>query len=244
MKRKIIRIDEELCNGCGDCTTGCSEGALQIIDGKAKLVKEDFCDGFGDCIGTCPTGALTIEEREAPAFDENATKDHLFKTQGADAVKKMEEAQQKHQPAPSSGGGCPGMRSSQGDGGKLKQWPIQLHLVGSTNPAFINKELAIISTCSPVASSNMNSYYTKNRGIVMACPKLDRTEPYVDKLAAIFAEANTPKAIILRMEVPCCGGLTQITKQAAAKSGRTDLIVEEHTLGIDGTIKQISIIEY
>jgi len=262
MKRKIIKIDEDLCNGCGNCITGCAEGALQLIDGKAKLVKEQFCDGFGDCIGTCPTGALTIEERDSEAYDVEATKANLLVTQGEDAVKRMEEAEKAHeakqasQPTPHAGGGCPGSRmrmaksestaepTATGTGlpgqvitSDLQQWPVQLHLVQPGAPFFLNKELVVLSTCAPIASADTHWRYIRGRGVVVACPKLDRTEPYAGKLAAILQDKTIPKVIVLRMEVPCCGGLTQIVKQAVAESRRTDLAFEEVIVGVDGTVK-------
>jgi NAD-dependent dihydropyrimidine dehydrogenase PreA subunit len=258
MKRKIIEINEDLCDGCGECIVGCAEGALKLINGKAKLVKENFCDGFGDCIGTCPTGALQIVERDAEAFDEDATLEHVRSIGGDEAVQRMlgaaeehEAKAQQHPPA----GGCPGLKlrfgnkpasekpkaqsttiSGQVIKSDLDQWPIQLHLVPPTAPFFDGKELVVLSTCSPVASPDVHWRYVRGRSLVVACPKLDRTEGYVEKLAAIMAQNNIPKVIIVRMEVPCCGGLTMITKQAHAASGRTDLVVEEVTIGLDGEL--------
>lgn len=255
-KRKIIKVDESLCNGCGNCITGCAEGALAMVDGKAKVVKESFCDGMGDCIGECPTGALTIVEREAEAFDPEAVKQHLATTQGPEAVKRMEAAAERHagQHTPPAGG-CPGMRMRtpepntpatkpvQGDGlppnvnpSALQQWPVQLHLVQPNAPFFDNKELAIISTCSPVASADIHWRFMKGRSVVMACPKLDRTDPYVEKLAGIFANTTIPRAMIVRMEVPCCGGLTRMVREAVDQAGRTDLTVDEVTVGLNGDI--------
>ena len=262
MKRKIIEINEDLCNGCGECIVGCAEGALQLVDGKAKMVKEDFCDGFGDCIGTCPTGALQIVEREAAAYDIDATREHVEKTGGAEALKRFDEANAEHDakekaadaPKPAMGG-CPGMQirmakkeeaktaatTTVSGGGQviksdLEQWPIQLHLVPPTAPFFDGKELVVLSTCSPVASPDVHWRYVRGRSLVVACPKLDKTEGYVEKLAGIMAGNNIPKVIIVRMSVPCCGGLTAITRQAHAASGRTDLVVEEVTIGLDGEL--------
>jgi NAD-dependent dihydropyrimidine dehydrogenase PreA subunit len=259
MKRQIIKIDEDLCNGCGDCIVGCSEGALQLIDGKAKLVKENFCDGFGDCVGTCPTGALTIEERETVAFDEVATKQHLLNTQGVEAVWRMEEAQKKHQSPddiPTSHQGCPGSQmreikrteekpavdsniGGQAIPSELAQWPVQIHLVPPTAPYFKNKELVVMSTCGPIASADVHWRYLRGRSVVVGCPKLDNTEPYVSKLAEILKENTIPKVIVARMEVPCCGGLSMIVKQAVEMSGRTDLVVQEDVIGVDGSMKGV-----
>ncbi len=272
MKRKIITIDEEKCNGCGNCVTGCAEGALQIVDGKAKMVKEQFCDGFGDCIGTCPTGALKIEERDVPDFDVQATTQHLMKTQGVEAVRRMEAAGVRHEkqaggqpppPSPTAAhaqmhamGGCPGSRmrfkpqavetsspatSASGLPGKvnkseLTQWPVQLHLVQPGAPFFANRELVVLSTCSPIASADVHWRFIRGRGVVVACPKLDDTESYAAKLADILSEPSIPKVTVVRMEVPCCGGLTQIVREALLMCGRTDLQSEEVTVSLDGEV--------
>ena len=262
MKRKIITIDEDLCNGCGECITACAEGALQLVDGKAKLVKEQFCDGFGDCIGECPTGALKIEERESDAFDEEATKDHLRSTQGEEAVRRMEAAAQAHEqgshPVSAPSGGCPGMRmrfapkkeASRQDAATrtaaglpghvnasaLEQWPVQIHLVQPGAPFFRDRELVVLSTCAPVASADVHWRFLRGRSVVVGCPKLDNTAPYAEKLGTILAEPSIPKAIVVRMEVPCCCGLSQIVREAAALSGRQDLVVEEVTVALDGEV--------
>ena len=259
MKRKIIKIDEALCNGCGECVTGCAEGALQIVDGKAKMVKEQFCDGFGDCIGTCPTGALQIVEREAEAFDEEATREHVRSLGGDEAVERMDAAatahEAKQQPKQPPAGGCPGMKmrfeqkkaapaagnpapavSGQVIPSELNQWPTQLHLVPPVAPFFKDRELVVLSTCSPSASPDVNRRFIRGRAIAIACPKLDRTEGYVEKLAEILKSNGIPKVIIVRMEVPCCGGLTMIVKEAAQLSGRADLIVEEAVIGLNGDL--------
>ncbi len=265
MKRKIIEINEDLCNGCGECTTGCSEGALQIIDGKAKLVREDFCDGFGDCIGTCPTGALKIVEREAKEFDEEATIKHLRKTQGEEAVQKMIDAQKVHLEKENAtpamkpvGGGCPGLRNfvqkkatpvskpatdstngpSQLMPSELEQWPVQLHLVNPAAPYLDGRELVIMSTCAPLASADCHWRYIKGRSVVVACPKLDNTGPYVEKLTQMLVQNNIPKVIVVRMEVPCCGGLTHFGKEAVLNCGK-DVIFEEHFIGVDGSLKEV-----
>ena len=260
MKRKIIEINEDLCNGCGECVIGCAEGALQIIDGKAKVVKEQFCDGFGDCIGTCPTGALKIVEREAEAYDIDATREHVLKTGGDEAVKRFDDANKEHDAKEAAAakpafGGCPGMQvrmakkeeaakpatpTATGGGQVIKsdldQWPVMLHLVQPNAPFFDGKELVILSTCSPVASPDVHWRFVRGRSLVVACPKLDKTEGYVEKLAGIMAQNNIPKVIVVRMTVPCCGGLSVMARQAHAASGRSDLVVEEVTIGLDGEL--------
>jgi ferredoxin len=237
MKRKIIEITEGKCNGCGACVTGCAEGALQIVNGKAKLVSEIFCDGLGTCIGECPTGALKIIERDVPEFDEAAVEQHL----------------QKRETLP---GGCPGLQvrfgekkasapaispavSGQVIPSELNQWPTQLHLVPEEAPFFKNRELVILSTCSPSASPDVNWRFIRGRAIAIACSKLDRTEGYVEKLTGILKANGIPKVIVVRMEVPCCGGLTMMVKEAVQKSGRKDLIVEEAVIGLDGELREI-----
>jgi ferredoxin len=269
--RKIIRIDEELCDGCGECIVACAEGALQLVDGKAKLVKERFCDGFGDCVGECPTGALVVEERPADPFDSQATREHVARTGGIEAVQRFDDAarehETKHAPAPSlavhgqgGGGGCPGSRMRMpapgtaeqnvepvGPGGprqaipsELRQWPVQIHLVQPGAPFFRDKELVVMNTCGPVASADVHWRFLRGRSVVVGCPKLDDTRPYAGKLAAILQDPTIPKVQVVRMEVPCCGGLTSIVREAAAASGRTDLEVEEVVLGVDGGMDRVT----
>ncbi|HPQ41674.1 MAG TPA: 4Fe-4S dicluster domain-containing protein [bacterium] len=253
-RRKIIRIDEKKCNGCGKCINACSEGALKLINGKATLVREEFCDGFGDCLGECPTGALTIEERDAEAFDLAATAHHVSATRGDDGVEKLMASARQHGLA---GGGCPGSRmitrpertappvNSTGHGlpgqaipSELTQWPVQLHLVNPAAPYFNGRELVVLSTCGPVASADIHWRFLRGRSVVVACPKLDRTEPYAGKLTEILANPSIPKVIVVRMSVPCCGGLTMMVREAASATRRDDLIVEEVVVGVDGSIQE------
>lgn len=280
MKRKIIRIDEEKCNGCAECIPECKEGALQIIDGKCRLVSDLFCDGLGACIGTCPEGAITIEEREAEPYNEikviksllekphSVLKAHLehLKSHGADefyntAVDYLKELgidnpitkNDTPKPPIMAGHSCPGSLMQMFDEktleddqeatenvSRLQQWPIHLHLVNPNAPYFKNETLIIMSVCGPLASANIHEEYIRGNSIVVACPKLDYTEPYADKLAQIFSIANTPKVIIVRMEVPCCGGLLKITDKAVELSGRKDIQIEEHILSIRGDLKGVN----
>jgi ferredoxin len=251
MKRKIITIDEDLCNGCGECISACAEGALQLVDGKAKLVKEQFCDGFGDCLGECPTGALKIVEQDVPQYDPTVTREHVLKTGGQEAVKIFDAAAQRHE---AHSGGCPGMAMrfnpkagstpkparASGPGqairSELEQWPVQIHLVRPDAPYFKNRELVILSTCSPIASADIHWRFIRGRSVVVGCPKLDNTDGYSEKLAAILSEPTIPKVIVVRMEVPCCGGLTAIVRQAVEASGRNNLEFEEVTVSLDGNI--------
>jgi ferredoxin len=282
--RKIIKINEDLCNGCGDCGVGCAEGALQIVGGKAKIVREDFCDGFGDCVGACPSGAIIIEEREVPDYDPEAARAHVQRTRGDEGVQQFDLAAERHERAhaparggcpgsqvrvfPTAGGGVspsspnpssvkgtpasfpaglpdraaerPGASSAAGGGPapvippSLGQWPVMLHLVPPHAPFLQDRELCVLSSCSPAAMPDAQWRFIRGRGVVMACPKLDRTEPYVDKLTAILANPSIPRAVVVRMEVPCCSGLTAMTVKAAQACGRRDLEVVEAVVGVDG----------
>lgn len=257
--RKIITINEELCNGCGNCITGCAEGALQLVNGKAKLVKETYCDGFGDCIGTCPTGALKIVEKEADEFDFDRTLEYVAEIRGEEGVKIMRDSHKVHEAklkavAAGNGGCCPGskvrvMQPPQQQGqsvaegtmpvvmkAEISQWPLQLHLLPTKAPFFDNREMVILSTCSPVSSPDVQWRYIRGRSVAIACPKLDRTDGYVEKLAEIFVNNNIPRVIVLRMEVPCCSGLSAIVKMALDKSKPQGLVVDEVTMSLEGEI--------
>jgi ferredoxin len=282
MKRQIIKIDEEKCTGCGLCIPGCKENAIQIVNGKAKLVSEIFCDGLGACLGHCPEGAITLEECEAESYNERIVIETMLSTTPAsisghlehllehnekmlynEAINILKEHQVQipiNKIQVFSGdktNGCPGSKiidlrnitqdiESVGENLKakseLRQWPVQLHLVSPKASYFIESELVVMSTCGPIASAEIHRKYLKNRAVVVACPKLDNTEPYTEKLAQIYAQSMTPRVIVVIMEVPCCKGLSQIAVQAAKLSNREDIIIEEHTLSIDGTLKNISII--
>ena len=216
MKRKIIRINEEKCDGCGLCVPSCSEGALQIVNGKARLVKDSFCDGLGDCLGDCPRGAITIEEREADAFD------------GVAAMARA-EAVNKPQPVLS---GCPGTKAMSFKSGEIKsdtlqlktsmleQWPVQLHLVTPVAPYWQNADLLIAASCVPVAFGEFHAKFLKGRKVVIACPKLDRTEGYLEKLTEIMKYNSIASVTVVHMEVPCCSGLVAMVEKALALSGK------------------------
>ena len=274
MKRKIIEIDEGLCNGCGNCISACAEGALQLVDGKARLVKEQFCDGFGDCLGECPTGALKIVEMDVPDYDPAITREHVLKSGGADAVRKFDEAAKAHEQKermkamtqhafhgrglPAGGfaqAGCPGTRMrmatdkpaaaptpagaglpAQVNPSELRQWPVQIHLVQPGAPFFKGKELVVMSTCGPLASADVHWRFLRGRSVVVGCPKLDDTNGYAEKLGAILSEPSIPKVIVVRMEVPCCGGLVAIARQAVELSGRKDLEFQEVVVDLEGNI--------
>ena len=190
MKRKIIKIDEEKCNGCGLCAEACHEGAIDIVDGKAKLMREDFCDGFGDCLPNCPTGAISFEEREAPEYDETAVKE--AKNSPVSAVK------------PTS---------------RLAQWPCQIKLVPTQAPFFDGAKLLIAADCTAYAYANMHEDFMKGKVTIIGCPKLDGVD-YTDKLTEIIRNNDIKSVTIVRMEVPCCGGLQRAAENALKNSGK------------------------
>ena len=235
MKRKIIEIDQDKCNGCGKCVSACHEGAIQMLNGKAKLVSDVYCDGLGACIGDCPVDAIKIIEREADEFNEEAVK----------AKKAKEEIQKKHSPAC----GCPGMamktfpkpgtqKASAPVGeipSELTQWPIQLKLVPVNAPFWENASLLIAADCSAFSLGGFHGKLLKGKKLVIACPKLDDTDSYVDKLSAIIKENSIKDVTVVYMEVPCCGGLVAITEDAVAQSGK-NIPLHLVKLSLDGNI--------
>ena len=223
MIRKIIHIDEEKCNGCGLCAKACHEGAIDIIDGKAKLVRENFCDGFGDCLPNCPTGAISFEEREAPAYDAAAVK-------ASQLAKVQEHGASMKQP-----GGCPGSRMMQLNRddittrqdshasshavSRLAQWPCQLKLLPAKAPFFDGAKLLIAADCTAYAYANLHEDFMRGKVTVIGCPKLDAVD-YSEKLTAIISENDIKSVTIVRMEVPCCGGLQRAAENALRASGK------------------------
>jgi ferredoxin len=235
--RKIIKIDEEKCDGCGLCVTACHEGALQVIDGKARLKSEIYCDGLGDCLSECPQDAITIEEREADAFDEKAVEVHL-------ARQKSSKQAPAHPPVE---GGCPGtaLRSFQqraapspagkGEGGptQLSHWPVQLMLVPPGAPFLKGADLLICADCVPFAVPDFHARYLSGRSVLVGCPKLDDLNFYLEKLKAIFAEAEARSITVLKMQVPCCAGIAQAAVQARNETvPQTETRV--YTIGLQG----------
>ena len=215
MIRKIIHIDQEKCNGCGACAAACHEGAIEMIDGKAHLTREDYCDGLGDCLPACPTGAITFEEREAPAYDEEAAKKARTQKIGT----KMSCA-------------CPGTQSkafkretssspvkSTSVQSQLMQWPCQIKLVPPHAPYFDNANLLIAADCTAYAYGNFHNEFMRNHITLIGCPKLDAVD-YTEKLTQIIAQNNVKSVKILRMEVPCCSGLENAVKRALQASGK------------------------
>ena len=237
--RKIVEIDEERCNGCGLCIPACHEGAIEIIDGKAKLVSDIYCDGLGDCLGHCPEGAINIVEREADEFDEEAVKERL---------EKMEEEDE----GIGCSGGCPGsialnfLENDKEDEkskveeervevkSELKQWPVQINLVPVNAPYFDNASLLICADCVPFAYPMLHSDLMKNKIVLIGCPKLDDASHYVSKLSEIFKTNSIKDITVARMEVPCCGSLGTIVEKALELAGKEDMPVQTVVTGIKG----------
>ena len=226
MIRKIIHIDEANCNGCGLCADACHEGAIDIIDGKAKLVRENFCDGFGDCLPGCPAGAITFEEREAPAYDEAAVKESQKKQ--AEEENKMHE--HKHE------GRCPGSQMMQFNReaedqetaitetgarsvSRLGQWPCQIKLMPPQAPFYDGAKLLIAADCTAYAYASIHEDFMKNKVTIIGCPKLDAVD-YTEKLTEIIRDNDIRSVTIVRMEVPCCGGLQRAAENALKNSGK------------------------
>ena len=219
MLRKIIHIDEEKCNGCGACASACHEGAIGMVDGKARLLREHYCDGLGDCLPACPTGAITFEEREAPAYD-------------AAAVAASRAAQDR--PAPFAG--CPGSRAraiaraeteteerpaapAAGTPSRLRQWPVQIKLMPVKAPYYDGADLLIAADCAAYAHADFHNRFMKNKVTLIGCPKLDPVN-YADKLTEILRRNAIKSVTLARMEVPCCGGLERALIQALQDSGK------------------------
>ena len=250
-KRKIIEINREKCNGCGLCTTACAEGALVLDEHKkAVLVKEIFCDGMGACLDVCPVGALKIVERDSSEYDAKAAFQHVMKTQGPEAAKKVHGAPGFHGPSPSFSG-CPGSmardvkretsgkkESSPGGGApsELSQWPIQLHLISPVAPYFKECDLLIAADCTAFTLGSFHQNMLRGKRLVIACPKLDETGGYVEKIAELLKNNTIYSLTVVIMEVPCCSGLFRMVQEAVELSG-THLPIKRVVIGLDGTIR-------
>ena len=209
MIRRIIKINEELCNGCGACAAACHEGAIGMVDGKARLLKDDYCDGLGDCLPTCPTGAITFEEREAAAYDEAAVKARM--------------AQKTHDPD--------SMES------RLSQWPVQIKLAPVQAPYFKDARLLVAADCTAFAYGNFHNDFIAGRITLIGCPKLDMVD-YAEKLTQIIRLNDIKDVTIVRMEVPCCGGLENAVRNALQASGKF-IPWQVVTVRTDGTLKEL-----
>lgn len=283
MKRDILKIDEELCNGCGQCVPNCHEGALQVIDGKVRLVSELMCDGLGACIGHCPEGAITIEKREAEPYNETKVmeqmiskgkntitahlkhlKDHgetgflqegvsyLKNNQeilGFDLMEVMHEVHNQGNHQAHAGGGCPGSRavviekpdtdaktSAADQPSELRQWPVQMHLLNPNAPYLRGADLLLAADCVAFSMGNFHSRYLKGKSLAIACPKLDHgTEIYTEKLTAMIDLANVNTITVMMMEVPCCGGLLQLVRNALSGAERK-VPVKQMIISLSGNV--------
>ncbi len=237
--RKIIEIDEELCDGCGLCVPDCAEGSLVIIDGKAKMIADKLCDGLGACLGSCPTGALKIIEREADEFDEKAVEEHLAKQKKESTPAAVKPAgcpstklqtftaqtpcQAANKPVMAAGGGT----------SSLTHWPIQIRLIPPTAPFLQGADLLVAADCCAVSAPNFQLDYLNGKVVMMGCPKFDDAESYVQKFTEIIAGCNLKSLTILIMEVPCCSSMNGIIKQAMERAGKT-VPVEQVTISTQG----------
>ncbi len=231
--RKIVRIDEELCNGCGQCIPNCAEGALQIVDGKARLVSDVYCDGLGACLGHCPQGAISILEREADPFDEEAVHARLKMLEERGSEKEtlacgcpssLVQDLKATAPAPSFGGSA------------LRQWPVQLNLVPLEAPFFEDADLLVMADCVPVAYPNLHASLLPGRTIVIGCPKFDDALGYAEKLGEILRRNGVRSVTIAHMEVPCCSGLNWVVERAVEASGK-QIPVRRHVVTVRGEMR-------
>jgi ferredoxin len=243
VKRKIIEIDPELCDGCGLCVPSCAEGAIQVIDGKARLVAEKYCDGLGACLGECPNYALKITEREADDFDETAVEDHLKTSEKKEApagtvlpcgcpstqlqtFASAEACQQANVP-----------RVQEGQESALSHWPVQIKLVPANAPFLKGADLLVVADCTPLAYPNFHRDFLKGKVVMMGCPKFDDVQEYIQKFTDIFNIAGIKSITTAIMEVPCCSGLPFIVKKALAASGKK-IPMEEWVVSVRGQLKR------
>ena len=239
--RKIIEIDEELCDGCGECVPSCAEGSLQIVNGKAKMVSDNLCDGLGACIGECPTGALKIVEREADEFDEEAVEQYL-----------AEKEEEKQKEPTMLACGCPSTNietfapassckeanipgSFQDEESALSHWPVQIRLVPATAPFLKGADLLVLADCCGIAIPTLHRDLLKGRVVMIGCPKFDDVEEYIDKFADIFKTADINSVMAVVMEVPCCSGLPMIVKKGMEAAGK-NIPIEELVISRTGKI--------
>lgn len=257
--RPIVRIDEAKCTGCGDCIPSCAEGAIRIIDGKARLIAENLCDGMGACLGHCPEGAIIVESRQADAFDESAVQVHLKLLDNgraahgrvhkpANGARAMTNAE-PHAQQPAAGA-CPGARmmnfaEPDADAGaaegtrpsQLRQWPIQLHLASPGAPYFQGADVLLAADCSAFALGDFHTKHLSGKSLAVACPKLDQgQEMYLNKLVALIDGARIDTLTVLVMEVPCCAGLVHLAAEAARRAERK-VPIKHTVVGLDGSIR-------
>lgn len=233
--RNIVIIDEDKCNGCGQCVTACAEGAIEIIDGKAKLISDIYCDGLGACLGHCPEDAITVEKREAAEFDEEATEVHLAqqkqeKEQAGSACQCPGIAARQMKPEDAA----PGVETADVPS-QLSHWPVQLTLLSPNSPCFADTDLSLVADCVPFAMPDFHSRLLKGHSVAVGCPKLDDGSQYIEKVAAILQENKLRSLTVVHMEVPCCFGLTHIAREAIARSG-VKMSFEDVTVDLKGKV--------
>jgi NAD-dependent dihydropyrimidine dehydrogenase PreA subunit len=247
--RKIIQIDEDLCDGCGNCVPACAEGALEIIDGKARVIADIYCDGLGACLGECPTGALEIVERTADEFDEHAVEKRLAAKQ-----KKTPPAEARSHTVMPMAGGCPGARMMASFGppaeaapaagapaagpaeeSALRHWPVQIMLVPPTAPFLKGADLLVLADCVPVAFPTLHRDFLSGKAVMMGCPKFDDAQAYIDKFAQIARLSGIRSITSVVMEVPCCSALPEIVKRGLAAAG-AEIPMEEVVISVRGKI--------
>jgi NAD-dependent dihydropyrimidine dehydrogenase PreA subunit len=248
-KRQMIKIDEDKCTGCGECIVACPEGALAMVDGKARVVKESFCDGLGACIGECPEGALTIEEKVVDEYDEEGVIKHIKDSNPemldkhvahmkAHGIEIPEHLLHDEKPC------CPHAQMMQWEkestgiasariSSELTQWPVQMNLVPIKAPYFQNADLVLVADCVPIAYANFHQDFLKGNAIAMGCPKFDDAQGYMDKLAAILQNSEVKSLTVVVMEVPCCRGMEMIAREAMKRSGKK-IPVKTIVVGIRG----------
>jgi NAD-dependent dihydropyrimidine dehydrogenase PreA subunit len=246
--RKIVEIDDELCDGCGQCVPACAEGAIEIVDGKARLVAEKYCDGLGACLGECPNGAIRVIEREAEDFDEKAVESYL---------KEKQQSAQSQPVMETLACGCPSTQvqtfipnvsghdvhehvDQTRSGSTLAHWPVQINLVPVNAPFLKGADLLIAADCTPVAYPNFHQDFLKDRVVMIGCPKFDDVEGYIQKFTDIFKTANIKSVTCLIMEVPCCSGLPVMVKRAMEAAGK-DIPVKEVVISNRGDVKGLPI---
>lgn len=249
VNRKIIKIDEDKCTGCGQCLPGCPEGALQLVDGKVRLVKESYCDGLGACLGHCPTGALQVIERTAEEYDARAVLEHLEKLSPELAEKHRRHLREHGLEEPAAarekaGTGCSsGLVTSRdstgtgpaGDFAGLGQWPIKLYLIPPTVEFLKNAHLAFVADCAPFARGNMHNDLLKGKAVAAGCPKFDDIAVYEEKIDQILESVNIKSITVVHMEIPCCKGFVRLVADAVRRSGQ-DIPVKVVQIGVNGEI--------
>ena len=261
MLRKIVKIDEAKCDGCGECISSCAEGAIALVGGKARLVSDVYCDGLGACLGDCPQGAITVVEREAAGFDEAAVADHLARlgrpapAHGASSPTLAAATPAAH----AHGGGCPGSAARElrrpglavvkdgpgpalpaaprQGGSTLSHWPVQLTLVPPQAPWLQGAHLLVAADCVPFAYAGFHADFLAGKKLVVGCPKLDDNRAYADKLAELCARNDLASITVVRMEVPCCGGISWAAREGLARSGKP-IQLRDVVIGVDGGVKQ------